>query len=162
MTLLVAGIASLATTTGQSADQEIKDRLSFSGAERALVRHVRVDVVAGSAAATVSAEVPMDTGAVADGKAPVLLAIVRDSDGVSVGQDLEPTAGTHGYVAGWFRAIESCPKGQACSEAFTLTFERVPEDTRSSLEFGWSVRATATGVGGPPPLDTDLHVQISP
>jgi hypothetical protein len=167
--LVIAGASSLATTQGPpTVFYETKDRLSFSGDQRTEVRHVRVVVAAGKGKAHVTADVPVEVGGV-DGKRPVTLTVVRDSDGTSVVlDDFGPgyQAGTVSSLAGDFTAIESCPSGQTCSESFTFTFERIAEDTRPDLAFDWSVRATAEWPGSPPPGSpppgASLDVTIAP
>jgi hypothetical protein len=108
------------------------------------VRHVRVEVTAGADAAHVSAEVPIEVGGV-DGLRPVTLTVVRDRDGASVLDDYGPDyqAGDSSNLAGYFDAIDSCPAGETCSETFTLTFDRIPQDTRDDLAFDWSIRGRA-------------------
>ena len=143
LALMVAGLASLATTEGPpGVRQESKDHLSFSGDQRTEVRHVRVEVVSGKGDATVSADVPIETGGV-NGKRPVALTVIRDRDGKSVLDDFGPSyqAGLLGSIAGNFDAIDSCASGQTCTETFTFTFTRIPEDNRQSLDFDWSIRA---------------------
>jgi hypothetical protein len=164
--LLLAGLASLATSVGPPAvTLEAKDRLSFSGDQRIEVRRVRVEVVASDRATRVWADVPIDIGAV-DGKRPVTLTVIRDRDGESVLDDFGPDyqPGTLGSLAGSFEPIEVCSRGATCVETFTFTFERIPEDTRQSLEFEWSVRARAESPdldpGASPPSDASLRVEI--
>jgi len=163
--LVIAGASSIATTQGAPAAlfDEPKDRLSFSLDQRTEVRHVRVVVAAGKGKAHVTADVPIEVGGV-DGKRPVTLTVVRDSDGASVNDDIGAgsQAGTIANLAGAFTAIDSCPSGQTCSESFTFTFVRIAEDTRPDLAFDWSVRATAEWSGSSPPPGASLDVTIAP
>jgi hypothetical protein len=163
--LVFAGASSIATSQGAPAAllEEPKDRLSFSLDQRTEVRHVRVVVAAGEGKAQVTADVPIEVGGL-DGKRPVTLTIVRDSDGASVNDDIGTggQAGTIANLAGAFTAIDSCPSGQTCSASFTFTFLRIAEDTRPDLAFDWSVRATAEWPGLPPPTGSSLDVTIGP
>ena len=163
--LVIAGASSIATSAGAPAalSREPKDRLSFSGDQRTEVRHVRVVVAAGKGKPQVTADVPIEVGGV-DGKRPVTLTIVRDSDGASLDHDFGPDyqAGTVSSLAGGFTAIDSCPSGHTCSASFTFTFVRIAEDTRPDLAFDWSVRATAEWPNVAPPPGASLDVTIAP
>jgi len=166
--LVVAGVSSLATTQGAPAvGQQPQDRLSFSGDQRTEVRHVKVVVTAGAGDAHVTADVPIEVGGV-DGKRPVALTVVRDRDGASVLDDYgaDYQAGTVSSLAGYFTAIDSCASGKTCSETFTFTFERIPQDTRPDLAFDWSVRAFAEypsiEPGASVPAGASLAVTITP
>lgn len=165
LALVIAGASSLATSQAPGAVvfDEPWDRLSFSADHRVEVRHVRFVVVGGKDGVDVTADVPIEVGAV-DGKRPVTLSVVRDSDGESVLDDFGPDyqAGTGSSLAGHFVAIESCPSGQTCSENFTFTFERIAEDTRPSLAFDWSISSKAEYPGSTPPPGASLEVTISP
>jgi hypothetical protein len=121
--------------------QETHNRLSFSPDHPVEVRHVRVDVLAGPTAAHGWADAPIDTGGI-NGKRPVELTVTRDRDGASINNDFGPDyqAGLLGSLAGQFDMLD-CPAGGTCSETFTLTFRRIPQDTRPCLAFDWSVRA---------------------
>jgi hypothetical protein len=78
------------------------------------------------------------------------------------GPDYQP--GFFGSLAGTFVAIDSCGRVQTCAETFTFTFTRIPDDTRDSLDFDWSVRAQsayAIDMGTSPPSGASLTVTIS-
>ena len=166
--IALAGAASLATQQGPpTVDDEPSDRLSFVADQRSEVRQVTVEVTSGESDAHVTADIPIDIGGLDDGIPPIGLSVTRNSDGASVLEDFGPgfKAGTEGYLAGWFVAIESCPKGETCAQSFTFTFERVPEDRRATLDADWSVRASAEYLGrspgSSPPVGAFLEVRIT-
>ena len=166
LALVIAGFASLATTEGPpGVSQEPKDHLSFTGDQRTEVRHVRIEVVAGDGDASVTADVPIETGGV-NGKRPVALTVIRDRDGKSVLDDYGPNyqPGFLSSLAGNFDAIESCASGQTCAETVTFTFTRIPDDSRQSLDFDWSIRARSAysaDTSTSPPPGASLTVTIS-
>jgi hypothetical protein len=169
LAMVVAGVASLATSQGPPGiGQEPKDRLTFASDHPVQVRHVRIRIDAGAGTAYVRADVPIQTGGVGSpAKRPVTVTVVRDSDGKSIGDDLGPgyLAGAVSSLATSFVAIGSCAADTTCEATFTLTFERIPEDTRESLEFEWSVRTWAEypdreAFSSPPP-GAALSVEIS-
>lgn len=135
------GIASLATTTGQPGlVKETTDHLSFAGSQRSAARHLRVEAVAGGAGPHVFVEIIVRTAGV-DGRVPVILSVTRDSDGTSVDGGQPPEGpGDGSAIVGTFDPFESCGAGQTCSDTFTLTFQRIPEDTRDPLDFDWIAR----------------------
>jgi hypothetical protein len=144
--LVIAGLASLATETAPGLlSQEPTDRLSFKAGQTTEVRHVRMEIVSAAGQARVWVDIPIEIGSV-NGKRPVTLTVIRDRDGKAILDDFGPDyhAGSDSSLAGSFEAIASCAPAKTCSETFTFTFERIPEDTRPSLAFDWSVRASAT------------------
>jgi hypothetical protein len=113
----------------------------------------------------VSADIPIETGGV-NGKRPVTLTVIRDRDGTSVLDDYGPSyqTGAVSNLAGSFVAIDACAKGQTCVETFTLTFTRIPGDTRQSLDFAWSIQARSSYLEGnitSPPPGASLLVTIT-
>jgi hypothetical protein len=136
--LVVAGVATLATSgSAPTVYDEATGILSFRADQPTEVRRVRVDVASGDADAQVMADVSI-TAQDADGKPLVVVSVVRDRDGESVGDQ----SGRATTVDGSFVAIRDCPRDATCSESFTITFELVPEDGLLS-DLAWTLRASA-------------------
>ena len=165
--LVIAGVASLATSqSSPGISQETKDHLSFSGDQRSQTRHIRIELAPGNnTVVNVSALIELGTGAI-NGKAPFAVRVTRDRNGASVLHDSEYfEPGPDSTGAGFFDVVTQCARGSTCSESFTVIFMRIPEDTRPTLDFDWSIRTGGTFQGLSPddsvPTDASLVVTIS-
>ncbi len=165
--LLIAGAASLATSRSYPGIyQETKDHLSFSGDQRSQTRHIRIELAPGNnTVVNVSATIMLETGAI-NGKAPFAVSVTRDGASASLLRDSEYfEPGPDSTGAGFFDVVGQCDSGSSCSGAFTIIFMRIPEDTRPTLEFDWSIQTGGTFQGLSPedsvPTDASLVVTIS-
>lgn len=164
--LLIAGAASLATSqSSPGISQETKDHLSFSGDQRSQTRHIRIELAPGNnTVVNVSATIMLETGAIND-KAPFAVRVTRDRDGASVLHSEGYVTGSDYSAVGNFDVMTQCARGSTCSESFTVIFMRIPEDTRPTLDFDWSIRTGGTFQGLSPddsvPADASLVVTIS-
>jgi hypothetical protein len=137
--LVVAALATLATSgSAPTVYDETTDVLSFRADQPTQIRRVRVDVASGDADAQVMAHVSIKAQD-PDGKPLVVVSVVRDRDGNSIGDH----SGRATPFDGSFVAIRDCPRDATCSESFTITFELVPEDGLSSLDLAWTLSASA-------------------
>jgi hypothetical protein len=160
LAVALAGMASLATSQAaypglmESAD----DTITFSEGERTEVRQVVIRLVAGSAAADVSAEV----GSVLVPPSEYLhwdeiSVTVRAGEGVSIVED----AGA-GDIDRYYFDVPDCAAGSTCTSAFSVTFAREGEDVSDAVELAWFVSASAGYPESPKvPDDAALSVEIT-
>jgi hypothetical protein len=164
--LVIAGAASLATSQSYPGiHQETKDHLSFSGDQRSQTRHIRIELAPGNnTVVDVSATIMLETGAI-NGKEPFAVSVTRDSGGGAPLHSSYFEPGPDSTAAGFFDVVTQCDSGSNCSESFTVIFMRIPEDTRPTLEFDWSLQTGGMFQGLSPedsvPADASLVVTIS-
>lgn len=162
--MVVAGVASLATSMPSPPSESRQDRFSLTGDGATESRQVPIRLVTGhmSAPSSVVASIRVERS-VAESPEAVTVTVTRERDGAVVGEATDPRDRLHhqGRVTLYrFRAIDACAPETTCEETFLVTFAWATDDPDLALDLRWVLDATAQPESGSGSSDATLSVEI--